>query len=291
MSDGRNVNHWRTQEAKPDIVERSLGAITFGNSSDMDATMRDFTLQKYGLLIQFFRDHDLPVFGVQNWHAQNPNRGVLIRHDVDRKPMNALEMAIFEEQLGIKTTYYFRVVGSAYSSKVIRSVAELGHEVGYHYEDLALANGDIEKAHKLFGEHLADLRKLADVKTVAMHGSPLSRHNNVDIWQSGSLTNYELEADAFISIDYSEIPYFTDTGRSWGADATNLRDKPETREKAESLVESTDDLLEFLRTKDYQRFAISAHPERWSTVRLDWMSQLIKDQGVNYAKRILRVIR
>ncbi len=253
--------------------------------------MKDFTLQKYALLIQFLQDIDLPVFGVQNWHSVDPNRGVLIRHDVDRKPMNALEMAKFEEQHGIKTTYYFRVVGSAYNSKVIKSVAELGHEIGYHYEDLALANGDMNKAHKLFGKHLEDLRELADVKTVAMHGSPLSRHNNVDIWQTGSLADYGLEADAFVSIDYSETPYFTDTGRSWGADTTNLRDKPETKEKSQSLVESTNDLIEFLRMKDYQRFAISAHPERWSTTQLDWMIQLIKDQGVNYTKRILRVIR
>jgi hypothetical protein len=31
----------------------------------------------------------------------------LVRHDVDRKPLNALKMAEIENKLGVKSTYYF----------------------------------------------------------------------------------------------------------------------------------------------------------------------------------------
>lgn len=33
-----------------------------------------------------------------------------MRHDVDRKPQNALRMAKLENDLGIKVTYYFRII-------------------------------------------------------------------------------------------------------------------------------------------------------------------------------------
>ena len=35
---------------------------------------------------------------------------VLLRHDVDRRPKNSLRMAILENELGVKATYYFRTI-------------------------------------------------------------------------------------------------------------------------------------------------------------------------------------
>lgn len=253
--------------------------------------MRDFTLQKYALVLKSIKDQQLPVYGLKNWKIDNPDKGVLIRHDVDRKPSNALSMARLEQELELRTTYYFRVVGSAYRPDIIREIANLGHEVGYHYEDLTLAGGNVIDAHKLFSQHLTDLREIANVETIAMHGSPLSRHNNLDMWRTGNISDYGLIADAFTSVDYSGIPYFTDTGRSWGAQTTNLRDKPETMKQTENLVKTTDDLIGFLKNNAPKRLAISAHPERWAAKPFDWGNQLAKDYGVNFVKRFLRLIR
>lgn len=36
----------------------------------------------------------------------------------------------------IKAKYYFRVVLESWNEKIIKEIASLGHEVGYHYEDL-----------------------------------------------------------------------------------------------------------------------------------------------------------
>ena len=54
-------------------------------------------------------------------------------------------------------------------------IPDLGHEVGYHYEVLSKANGNYERAIKLFEQELSKFRKIVDVKTICMHGSPLSR--------------------------------------------------------------------------------------------------------------------
>jgi len=64
----------------------------------------------------------------------------LIRHDVDITPWAALEMARAEQEEGVETTYYFRLHAPFYnlldgkSAEVVRQIAEMGHEVGLHYE-------------------------------------------------------------------------------------------------------------------------------------------------------------
>ena len=63
---------------------------------------------------------------------------VVLRHDIDRKPMNALRMAELEYELGIQSTYYFRFP-CTFKPEIIRKIRDLGHEVGYHYEVLSKA--------------------------------------------------------------------------------------------------------------------------------------------------------
>jgi hypothetical protein len=69
----------------------------------------------------------------------NNNKLVVLRHDVYRKPMNALQMAELEHDLGIQSTYYFRFPYT-FKSDIIGKIHDLGHEVGYLYEVLSKAN-------------------------------------------------------------------------------------------------------------------------------------------------------
>lgn len=64
----------------------------------------------------------------------------LIRHDVDITPWAALEMAQVESDEGVATTYYFRLHAPFYNlldieaAECVRTIHDLGHEVGLHYE-------------------------------------------------------------------------------------------------------------------------------------------------------------
>ena len=40
-----------------------------------------------------------------------------------------MRMAFIEAELGIKGAYYFRIVPAAYNEKMIKAIAELGHEI------------------------------------------------------------------------------------------------------------------------------------------------------------------
>ena len=77
-----------------------------------------------------------------------------MRHDVDRMPGNALKMAEVEHEFNIKSTYYFRVNNSVFKKEIIKKIASLGHEIGYHYECLDKAKGDLEKAIRIFQKDL-----------------------------------------------------------------------------------------------------------------------------------------
>jgi hypothetical protein len=253
--------------------------------------VRDFTLDAYGELLAAMQQRFNGAVGIFQWHAGRATAGCVIRHDVDRRPANAVRMAQLEHDRGVHTTYYFRVVGEAFDLRAMERVASLGHEVGYHYEDLSLARGDMALALESFGRHLQTLRKHLDVRTAAMHGSPLSRFNNLDMWKSATLEQFGLVAEAFLTVDYRRVPYFTDTGRDWSGHGANLRDRPPTAALPPPDIRTTAALAAHVRRSADHALAISAHPERWDNAVLPWMRQLAKDHLANGVKRGLRLVR
>ena len=107
-------------------------------------------------------------------------------------------MAQQEHALGIRSSYYFRYPGT-FRPDIIRKIRDLGHEIGYHYEVLSKTNGDYAKAIALFSEELEEFRKICPVKTICMHGSPLSKYNNRDLWERYDYHAYGIFGEAFLS--------------------------------------------------------------------------------------------
>ncbi len=250
----------------------------------------DFTVDKYEELILLIKEKNIPTYTILEWLEQQPDAGMFIRHDVDRVAINSLEIATLEHQHGIKSTYYFRIVKESFKPEIINRIAELGHEIGYHYEDLSIANGDYEKAIDLFEKHLGKVRSQAPVQTIAMHGRPLSKYDNRDLWKKFDIIDFDLKGEAFLSIDYSDIYYFTDTGRNWDMHQNNLRDKTASKPFKEN-VKSTEELMQFLTAYSTSKFALITHPERWNNHRGKWIYSYSMDNGVNLVKKVLKAIR
>lgn len=251
--------------------------------------MRDFTVQKYQELLAAITAQPIPVYGIRRWLAETPAAGILMRHDVDRKPQNALAIAELEHAMGVAATYYFRITPNAFQPQIIERIAALGHEIGYHYEDLSLAQGDYAKARQLFQDHLALLRELAPITTIAMHGRPLSPYDNRDLWQQYAFTDFGITAEAFLTVDYANVYYITDTGRTWAETKLNLRDQASNCLFA--AVASTDELIAFVTQHPRAKIAIIMHPERWNSSAISWFSQWGKDQAANTIKYLLYLRR
>lgn len=187
--------------------------------------MRDFTLKSYRSLLTTFQKagYQFQTFE-EMMTAPAEGKTVVMRHDVDEKAPNALKMSQLEHELGIRSTYFFRIVKQSNVPEVIRGIAALGHEIGYHYEDLALAEGDMVKATASFEKNLAYFREYYPVRSVCMHGSSTSKFDNRLLWEKHKLSDFGLVGEPYLSVDFDKVFYLTDTGYAWDGGKFATRD-------------------------------------------------------------------
>ncbi len=211
---------------------------------------------------------------------------VILRHDVDELPSNALKMAKIENGLGIKATYYFRTVNHSNNPEVIRTIVRLGHEIGYHYEDLALAKGNVELAKQSFKENLEYFRSFYPVKTVCMHGSSTSEYDNRLLWCDCSFGDFDLLGEPYLTTDFEKIFYLTDTGYAWDGGKYAVRDIVEN--KFELKLHSTRDIINTIQKGDFpDRVFILAHT-LWTNCLWLWVSLHVREFVRNRIKNIAR---
>jgi hypothetical protein len=186
----------------------------------------DFILKTYRKLLTTLQQAGYTFLTFQQFcEGRVGERFVILRHDVDLKAENSLKTAKIEHELGICASYYFRVIPQSDKPHIIKAIAGLGHEIGYHYEDLSLFNGDMEKAIEHFKIKLEYFRQYYPVKTICMHGSPSSKIDNKDIWQQHNYKDFGIIGEPYFDVDFNKIFYLTDTGRSWNGEKYSVRDK------------------------------------------------------------------
>jgi len=204
----------------------------------------DFTIQFLKTLLTALRDSGYTCNNVTEFASSVPadsERRVILRHDIDRKLSNALTVARLESELGIRGTYYFRVIPSIPDRAVINAITSLGHEAGYHYEDVQIAWQRIRpegkrkvaynekdlaaEAYRSFRNNLARLREIVPIETISMHGSPLSRHDGRLIWKYHDYTDLGIKAEPYFDFSLDEMLYLTDTGRRLNGDTVSVRDR------------------------------------------------------------------
>ncbi len=248
---------------------------------------KDFTLKIYEDLIKSLKRNNYQIFSYEDYLNCNPepNKYVILRHDVDKLPRNALSMAKLESQLNIKSTYYFRIVNESNDPNIIKKIASLGHEIGYHYEDLTLAKGDFDKAIILFEKNLNYFRKFYNVKTVVYHGSPLTKWNNKDVWKKYSYKDYKIIAEPFIDLDFTKVMYLTDTGRSWNGRRFSVRDRVNLNNK-NKIYNSTYDILNALENNELsKKIHLNVHSQRWHANFIPWLWELFFQNFKNVIKK------
>jgi len=245
---------------------------------------RDFTLTKYRKLCEVLLASGYTPTTVRDYlRGSTDNNIVILRHDVDVSAKKALRMAEAENTLGVRSTYYFRMIPKVFEPDVIRRISRMGHEVGYHYEVLDKTNGNVEKAIKLFDDELTEFRKVCDVKTMVMHGNPLTSWDNRTLWEKKSFKDYGILGETYLSIDYSKIYYFTDTGRSWNS-RFSLKDSTRIKNPYMKQMSCTDDLINQIKTKELDNLCINTHPKRWNDPLLPWVKELCLQSAKNCIK-------
>ena len=230
---------------------------------------RDFTLLAYKGLLETIQSSGHSFQKTEEIFDKSVFKAMILRHDVDSWPSNALQMAELEARQRIRATYYFRVSPLSYNEKIIMRIAALGHEIGYHYEDLTSHNGDYEKAIRSFQKNLGILRKFYPVKTIAMHGKPLSQWNNLDLWSKYDYKDFGIIGEPYLSINFNEVLYLTDTGNCWDGGKYSIRDSVQSKYKFN--IHTTDDLIEHLEKELLpDQIMLNVHPARWNDNLFKW---------------------
>jgi hypothetical protein len=292
----------------------------------MDFTIKIYqellkSLQTAGFSFLTFAEHltqSRSLSAGRNDYSSKESRQIILRHDVDLLPHHSLRFAQIQHSMGIKGSYYFRAVPESWNEEVITEIARLGHEVGYHYENLdAVLSGNptlniehqtlntkystpenlIDHAYQNFQENLAKLRKLTKVETICMHGSPRAKYDNKAIWKKYDYKKLGLLGEPYYDMDFNQFFYLTDTGRKWDGWKTSVRDKvPQQEEwiKQGLVFKTTRDIINALDNKGSSsgvemphKIMFTFHPQRWNSSPYLWTKELVLQNVKNQVKRFL----
>ena len=256
--------------------------------------MKDFSLDIYRELLETLQRHEYRLISYAD-HLKAKNlegkKYVILRHDVDAKPENSLRTAQIEHALGTKATYYFRCGKESNDPAVIKAIAKLGHEIGYHYEDMSLCHGDADQAWSHFKTWLDYFRQFYAVETVCMHGAPTSKWDSKDLWRHYDYKTLDLIGEPYMDTDWSDVFYLTDTGRCWDGYKVSVRDKiPAYQDQwtAKGLTwHTTHELLIAIHAgKLPHHVMMTTHPQRWTNSSSAWWRELILQTMKNCIKKL-----
>ncbi|WP_320018829.1 hypothetical protein [Labilibaculum manganireducens] len=250
----------------------------------------DFTFDTYKKLLKGFIDNNYH-FQTFSAYLRNPkDRVVILRHDVDRLPANSLEFARIQSDIGISGSYYFRSRKTGWDEEEIKQINNLGHEIGYHYENLSRVVKKLKSNHdtnqilnfglKDFETQLTSLRQLVPVETICMHGAPTSRYDNKNLWGKYKYSDFKIIGEPYFDLDFSTVFYLTDTGRRWDGFNFSIRDKINGQQKywqeKGMVFKSSFDLIDALNQNVLPpKIMITFHPQRWNHLNIDWCKELI----------------
>jgi hypothetical protein len=304
----------------------------------------DFTITIYNKLIQILLRQGFSFHMFSDFVAKPDKKIILVLHDVDASPANSLLFARIQADIGIRGSYYFRIVPESYDQSIVEEIHSLGHEIGYHYEDVSLTAGrkmkgrwgDGEKgrgsneyenyekylagvAIESFAKNLEKLRKIVPVKTICMHGSPMSKWDNRLLWKYYDYLDFEIVGEPYFDVNLEEVLYLTDTGRRWDGGAVSIRDKAQgTGRSAQgadpykdwkvkpipgSLMNMTQKSIDFQNKYKFKstseiiravemgelpnKLMMTFHPQRWTDKLVPWMTELIWQNVKNVGKYFL----
>ncbi|OFX26388.1 MAG: hypothetical protein A2041_07355 [Bacteroidetes bacterium GWA2_31_9b] len=270
----------------------------------------DFTLKTYKKLLDSLLNQGFSFQTFCEYIEKPFDKTIVLRHDVDKLPENSLQFAQIQHKLGIKGSYYFRLIPESFNPEIIEKIARLGHEIGYHYEDIDFASKSIEyqvssiktqdekekiiaeKAIELFEKHLAELRKYYPVKTICMHGSPLSKYDNKLVWKYYNYRDFGITGEPYFDVDFNSVLYLTDTGRRWDGDRVSIRDKVKRQKSQDKSFKNTLDIIKAVEKRELpNQIMFTFHPQRWSDKPIPWVKEIVLQNVKNLVKRMVLKLR
>lgn len=195
----------------------------------------EFTIKGYIQLLELLRDKGYN-FCFYN-ESDLLEKCVILRHDVDLSIEKALQMAIIENSLGVKSTYFlllstnFYNVFSKQSFDKLQQIKNLGHEIGLHFDEKRYNISTIDEMKIYIEFELDILGKLLNdkVKVLSMH-RPSKFILESDIQLDPIINSYS-------SKYFNKMKYISDSRMHW-----------------------REDPMETIKSNEFNKFHILTHP-------------------------------
>ena len=104
----------------------------------LEPTSNEFTLSEYKTLLKRIKEKYIFIDFRSICNFKTPT--VIWRHDVDVSVHNAYKLAKIEQELGIRSSYFFMLgnwfydIRDCQTNKLINEIKNLGHIIGLHYD-------------------------------------------------------------------------------------------------------------------------------------------------------------
>lgn len=177
--------------------------------------MTDFTHQGYLGLLKFIKEELGYTIGpLRDFPEEGPF--VILRHDIDFSVAKAAEMARLDSEAGVCSTFFVLLTAPYYNAlsadnlSLLRSIAEMGHEIGLHYDctGFELLTTEVRRRRvALLAEALAD-GVGHEVTSIAQH-KPAS---------AGVRETFPLFRDAYDPRFFPVNGYLSDSRMKFGTD-------------------------------------------------------------------------
>ena len=178
---------------------------------------------EYRRFLELAREHGYRLVALEDW-VLDGDRGatdltLILRHDVDQHPRSALRMAGIEEELGVRSSWYFR--WRTAHPVVVAAVKDRGFDVGLHYETLTrkalerTALGGVDE--RLLDESRGDLRAeiaafdrlFGPIRSAVPHGdSRVPGVHNGELLQNRDCGDYGIEFDGNEAMNGRNLGYW-----------------------------------------------------------------------------------
>ena len=217
---------------------------------------------------------------------------LVLKHDVETAVGHALRMAEIEARHGHRGSYYVQayLLRDKRNLAQLQRIAELGHEVSYHYDvmdachgDLSAAIAEFEKNRKLFEENGFPLL------TVCQHGNPIVERvgytSNRDFFRSERVrTLYPGISDIMVNFGEAHATsyaYYSDAGRRFRRIYDPLTNDLADSSDKDIPYETAGELLAAVTAGGAH--IVSVHPHRWT-------ASALVSRGRAAAFRVIRAV-
>ncbi|MBC7222867.1 MAG: hypothetical protein H5T59_01085 [Anaerolineae bacterium] len=177
-----------------------------------------FTFQHYAGIIAEAVGQGYRFLRFRDVEQAEGGRVLVMRHDIDLLPRNALRFAEIEAGFGVRATYFVRLHAQHYNPfdletyRMLKAIRDQGHEIGLHYEpEFAALVG--EGARDLLRREKAALEAILEVEVVsaAAHNPSLSRESLA----LEDLAAVGIRHEAYHPPFSTEFKYLSDSGARW----------------------------------------------------------------------------